>query len=86
MALMLSSLYDALLEAGASEEKARKAAEEAALYEARFGGLDQRMTALDGRVSMLTWMVGTNIALTLFGFSMLANWVWQILQRLPVKP
>jgi hypothetical protein len=86
MALMLSSLYDALIEAGASEEKARKAAEEAAQYEARFGALEQRMTGLEGRINTLTWMVGTQIGLTLLGFSILMNWVWQIMQRLPVKP
>ena len=33
MLLMNSALYDALLEAGASEEKARKAAESVAEYE-----------------------------------------------------
>jgi hypothetical protein len=36
MALMPSKLYDALLEAGTSETKAREAAEEAAAYEQRF--------------------------------------------------
>jgi hypothetical protein len=78
MALMLSSLYKALLEAGASEEKARKAAEEAAQYEARFH-------RVEADLSVLKWMVGTHMALTLVGFSLLANWVWQVLQRLPVK-
>lgn len=58
MALMLSSLYDALLEAGASEEKARKAAEEAASYEARFQSVERKL-------DVLTWMVGVNLVLTL---------------------
>ena len=58
MALMLSSLYDALLEAGASEEKARKAAEEAASYEAR-------LQAVERKLDVLTWMVGFNLVFTL---------------------
>jgi hypothetical protein len=58
MALMLSSLYDALLDAGASEEKARKAAEEAAQYEARFSHPE-----VD--VGLVKWMVGVNLAISL---------------------
>lgn len=83
MALMLSSLYDALLAAGVDEEKARKAAEDVAGYENRFARLEDRMTALEGRMNTLQWMVGTNIGLSLFGFALLANWMWQIMQRLP---
>ena len=58
MALQLGALRDALLEAGASEDKARKAAEELAGYESR-------PAAIDARLSVLTWMAGTNIALTI---------------------
>jgi hypothetical protein len=62
---MLSEVYDAFLEAGASEEKARKAAEAVAQYDQRFASLEQKIVPLDGRVSLLHWMVGTNIVLTL---------------------
>jgi hypothetical protein len=55
---MLSSLYDALLEAGASEEKARKAAEEAASYEQRFQSVERKL-------DVLTWICGTNVIITL---------------------
>ncbi len=58
MALQLGALRDALVEAGASESKARAAAEEVASYETR-------LSSIDGRLSVLTWMVGTNIVLTL---------------------
>ena len=58
MALMLSSLYDALIDAGASEEKARRAAEEAAQYAARFA-------RLEADVSLVKWMVGVNLAIGL---------------------
>jgi hypothetical protein len=57
MALQLGALREALLEAGASPEKATKAAEEAASYQNRLAGIE-------GRLSTLTWMVGTNPALT----------------------
>ena len=57
MALMLAKLYDALLEAGASEDKARAAAEELAAYENRF----QR---IETGLSVLTWMVGFNLVMT----------------------
>ena len=73
MATMISEVYDALLEAGASEEKARKAAEAVAAYDQRFAGLETRMVELGGRVALVQWMVGTNIVLTLGG-------IWKLLK------
>jgi len=58
MALQLGALRDALAEAGASADLARKAAEEVARYETRFGKIEADM-------SVLKWMSGANIALTL---------------------
>jgi len=57
MATMLSEVYDALKEAGASEEKARKAAEAIAAYENRFARVENDL-------NLLKWMVGFNIAMT----------------------
>lgn len=51
MALQLGALRNALLEAGASPDKADKAAEEIAGYENRLAGIETRLT-------LLTWMVG----------------------------
>ena len=65
MPTMLSEVYDALLEAGASEEKARKAAEAVAAYDQRFATLETRIVELAGRVGLVQWMLGTNIILTL---------------------
>ena len=62
--VMIEELYDALREAGASEEKVRAAARAMAGYEDRFAGLERKLTAVDGRVSLLQWMVGFNLALT----------------------
>ena len=45
---MITELYDALREAGASEDKARRAAEALANYDVRFAQLDQRFTELRG--------------------------------------
>ena len=58
MALQAGALREALLDAGASTEKANKAAEEAA-------GCESRLAGLETRVAVLTWMVGTNLAMTL---------------------
>ena len=51
MALQLGALRDALLDAGASTEKAEKAAEELASYE-------NRLARIETRLEVLTWMVG----------------------------
>ncbi len=57
MSTMISEVYDAFREAGASEEKARKAAEAIAAYENRFAAIERRL-------DVLTWMVGFNLAMT----------------------
>ncbi len=40
VATMISEVYDALREAGASEDKSRKAAEAVAAYNSRFASID----------------------------------------------
>jgi hypothetical protein len=57
MAMQLGALRTALLEAGASPDKADRAAEEAASYETRLSGLETK-------VAVVTWMVGANVTLT----------------------
>ena len=64
MALQLGSLREALIEGGTSPEKAGKAAEEVAGYENRLAGIETKLVALDGKVNLLTWMVGFNLATT----------------------
>jgi hypothetical protein len=67
--LMIAEVYDALKEAGASEEKSRKAAEAVASYENRFTEIDRkfetRFNAIERRLDVLTWMVGFNLTFTL---------------------
>jgi hypothetical protein len=55
MAVMMGDLYDALRSAGAEDEKAAS----------EVAGFENRLSSLDSRVSVLTWMVGFNLALTL---------------------
>ena len=57
MALMMGKLNDALRAGSVPDEKAREAAEEVAGYETRLSGVETRL-------AVLTWMVGTNIVLT----------------------
>jgi hypothetical protein len=57
MALQLGALRDALMDAGATVDKANKAAEEVAGYESR-------LASIDTRLSVLTWVAGTNLAAT----------------------
>lgn len=79
MALMSGELYKALLAAHVEEEQAAKAASEVAGYE-------NRLARVESDLTLLKWMVSFNIALTLFGFSILGSWLWQIVQRLPKTP
>jgi hypothetical protein len=58
MSTMISELYDALKSAGAPEDQARKAAEVVAGYENRFARIDTDLT-------LLKWMVGFNLAISL---------------------
>ena len=57
MSMMMAELYDALTSAGAGEKKAREAAAAVAAWENRF-------SRLEGKVNLLQWMVGFNLALT----------------------
>jgi hypothetical protein len=58
MPLMMSRLYQALLRAHVPEPDARDAAEEVASF-------DNRISRVESDLSVIKWMVGTNIALTL---------------------
>ncbi len=55
---MITEVYEAFKEAGASEAKAQKAAEAVAGYENRFANIESDLT-------LLKWMVGFNLAVSL---------------------
>jgi hypothetical protein len=79
MTTMIAEVYDALIEAGASQEKARKAAEAIAGYETRFAEIERRLERIDGKIALLSWMVGVAITLGLGNLFL----SFQILSRLP---
>jgi hypothetical protein len=54
-------------------ERARKAAEAVALYDQRFQRVEQQLTAVDGRLNLLQWMVGTTLVLTVAGMSVVVG-------------
>ena len=58
MSTMISEVYDALKEAGASDEKAKAAAQALANYENRFAKIDTDL-------ALLKWMIGFNLAFTM---------------------
>jgi hypothetical protein len=62
MAVMLSRTYDALVAAGAPEEKARAAAEELAAYENRFVKIEQDLAVIKADMTALKWMLGVTLA------------------------
>jgi len=72
MAIMLGALYKALLEAHTPEATARLAAEEVAGYE-------NRLTTIDSRLMVLTWMVGTSITVQLITLGGLVGLLWRLL-------
>jgi len=57
MSTMIFEVYDALKDAGATEDKARKAAEALAAYENRFNNVESDL-------NLLKWTVGFNLALS----------------------
>ncbi len=58
MTTMISEVYDALISAGADEEKAREAAKAVAQY-------DKDIAEIKASLMLVKWMVGFNLAFTL---------------------
>lgn len=65
MAIMLSKTYDALVSAGAPEDKAREAAEELADYENQLASIDNRLAGVEGKLTVMIWAIGVNAAATI---------------------
>jgi hypothetical protein len=55
--MIIEEIYDALIEAGASEGKARAAARAMTNYETR-------ISKIESDINLLKWMVGFNLAMT----------------------
>jgi hypothetical protein len=68
MTTAVMEVYDAFREAGASEERSRAAAEAVANY-------DDQLAKLRGDVSLLKWMAGFNIALSVAMFGIMLRFI-----------
>lgn len=62
MTMMVAEVYDALLAAGAPEDKALRAAEAVASYDNRFNKVDAEFAKVNGDLAVLKWMVGLVVA------------------------
>jgi hypothetical protein len=69
MAIMMRQLYEALRDAGASDENAAKAAEEVA-------GFENRLSGVETKLAVLQWMVATVIVLVLGLYGMIARFLF----------
>ncbi len=58
MTTMIAEVYDALVSAGADDEKARAAAQAIAEY-------NRDVAEIRGNLALLKWMIGLNLAFTL---------------------
>lgn len=58
MTTMIAEVYDALVEAGASEEKARSAATVLAAYDDRFNRIEITLARIEGRLRFMQWEIG----------------------------
>ena len=66
MSMMNAELYDALLDAGAVEEKARAASQAVGDLSqlATKADIDKRLNKVEADINLLRWMIGFNLALT----------------------
>ena len=57
--MIVEELYDALIEAGASEEKAKAASRAVANMERHFANIERDITDIRGTLRLHNWMLGT---------------------------
>jgi hypothetical protein len=57
--MLIEELYDALIEAGASAEKARAASRAVAHMESHFANIERDITEIRGTLRLHNWMLGT---------------------------
>ena len=81
MPLLLSEVYDALLEGGTSEAKARAAAAAIADDSNRLVAMDAKLDRLDTRVTALeskvTWMFGVGFSMLLLTMGGVFTIIWR---------
>lgn len=62
MSTMIFEVYDALKEAGTSEEKATAAAKAVADYEGRFGKIETELEVIKTELKLIKWASGIMLA------------------------
>jgi hypothetical protein len=62
MTMMVTEVYDALLAAGAPEDKAIRAAQALAGYDNRFNKVDVEIAKVQADLKLVQWMVGLAVA------------------------
>ncbi|MXX10920.1 MAG: integrase [Nitrospira sp. SB0677_bin_15] len=66
MAVMLAKTYEALKDAGASDEKAREAAEEIAGFESRLASIENRLIRVEVLITIVLTGVVSLVVKTFF--------------------
>ena len=82
MSTMIAEVYDALIDAGASEDKARAAAVTLANYDDRFNRIGQRLAKMEGKLTLLTWQVGVLAVIGLPALGLL----WRVAVKVGALP
>lgn len=86
MSLMQIETYDAMRAVNVPDAEARAAAIVAASVETRTLTLSERLDSLRTQMTIIQWVLGIGFAAVVALNILQANWMWQVLQRLPVKP
>ena len=90
MSTMISEVYDALKEAGASDEKARAAAEAITSQNERFTRIEHQldkiggdMDKIRGDIDWLKWSIVLGFSAVIAIGTLMTGMMWNIMQLLP---
>ena len=90
MSTMISEVYEALKEAGASDEKARAAAEAIANQNERFSRIENQldkigsdMDKIRSDIDWLKWSTALGFSAVIAIGALMTGMMWNIMQRLP---
>ena len=83
MSLLNVEMYDALLASGTPEPQARDAAKVMADADTRVLTITERLDGLRLHLTIIQWVLGIGFAAVVALNILQANWMWQVLQRLP---
>jgi hypothetical protein len=83
MSLLNIELFDALRAANVPEPEARAAAKVLADTDTRVLTITERLDGLRIHLTIIQWVLGIGFAAVVALNILQANWMWQVLQRLP---